>query len=115
MLSGAYLRCSALRGEAPVLDHEATILDDLDTRFGEGAGNVCGVTVSYLLGRFASTAFLHAHFRKGMEQLEKWFERIGKWALAFGYAVERLPGRVRLVTAAVLAASALASLPFLLY
>jgi membrane protein DedA with SNARE-associated domain len=51
------------------------------------AGNVCGVTVSYLLGRFASTAFLHAHFRKGMEQLEKWFERIGKWALAFGYFI----------------------------
>jgi hypothetical protein len=37
------------------------------------------------------------------------------WALAFGYAVDRLPGRVRLLTAAVLAASALASLPFLLY
>ncbi len=37
------------------------------------------------------------------------------WALAFGYAVDRLPGRVRLVVAAVLAASALASLPFLLY
>ncbi len=37
------------------------------------------------------------------------------WALAFGYAVDRLPGRARLVVAAVLAASALASLPFLLY
>ena len=37
------------------------------------------------------------------------------WALAFGYAVERLPGRTRLVVAAILAASALASLPFLLY
>jgi hypothetical protein len=37
------------------------------------------------------------------------------WALGFGYAIDRLPGRVRLVTAALLAASALASLPFLLY
>jgi hypothetical protein len=37
------------------------------------------------------------------------------WALAFGYAVERLPGRLRLVAGLVLAASALASLPFLLY
>jgi hypothetical protein len=37
------------------------------------------------------------------------------WALAFGYAVDRLPGRLRLVTAAVLAASVLVSLPFLLY
>ncbi len=37
------------------------------------------------------------------------------WALAFGYGFERLPRRIRLVVAAVLAASALASLPFLLY
>jgi drug/metabolite transporter (DMT)-like permease len=37
------------------------------------------------------------------------------WALAFGYAVDRLPGRWRLAVAAFLAASALASLPFLLY
>jgi hypothetical protein len=37
------------------------------------------------------------------------------WALAFGYAVDRLPGRWRVAAAALLAASALASLPFLLY
>ena len=37
------------------------------------------------------------------------------WALAFGYALDRLPHRARLVAAAVLAASALAALPFLLY
>jgi hypothetical protein len=37
------------------------------------------------------------------------------WALAFGYAVDRLPGRTRIVVATILAASALASLPFLLY
>jgi hypothetical protein len=37
------------------------------------------------------------------------------WALAFGYALDRLPGRARPVIAGVLAASALASLPFLLY
>jgi hypothetical protein len=37
------------------------------------------------------------------------------WALAFGYGVDRLPGRWRLVAAVVLVASALASLPFLLY
>jgi hypothetical protein len=37
------------------------------------------------------------------------------WALAFGYALDRLRGRWRLAVAAILAASALASLPFLLY
>jgi hypothetical protein len=37
------------------------------------------------------------------------------WALAFGYALDRLPGRARPVVAGLLAASALAALPFLLY
>jgi hypothetical protein len=37
------------------------------------------------------------------------------WALGFGYAVCGLPARLRLAAAFVLAASALASLPFLLY
>jgi hypothetical protein len=37
------------------------------------------------------------------------------WALAFGYALDRLPHRVRLVVAGLLAASALAALPFLVY
>jgi hypothetical protein len=37
------------------------------------------------------------------------------WALAFGYALDRLPGRVRPVVAGILAASALAALPFLVY
>jgi hypothetical protein len=37
------------------------------------------------------------------------------WALAFGFALERLPGRLRIVVAAVLAASVLVALPFLLY
>jgi hypothetical protein len=37
------------------------------------------------------------------------------WALAFGYALDRLPSRVRLATIAILIASALASIPFLLY
>jgi hypothetical protein len=37
------------------------------------------------------------------------------WALAFGFALDRLPNRIRLVVAGVLAASALAALPFLVY
>jgi len=37
------------------------------------------------------------------------------WALAFGYGLERIPGRARVVVAGVLAASALAALPFLVY
>jgi hypothetical protein len=37
------------------------------------------------------------------------------WALAFGFALDRLPGRVRVLVAAILAVSALAALPFLVY
>jgi hypothetical protein len=37
------------------------------------------------------------------------------WALGFGYALDRLPGRVRVVVAGVLAASVLVALPFLVY
>jgi hypothetical protein len=37
------------------------------------------------------------------------------WALAFGYGLERLPRRVRPAVAGILAASALAALPFLVY
>ena len=37
------------------------------------------------------------------------------WALAFGYALDRLPGRIRAAVAGLLAASALAALPFLVY
>jgi hypothetical protein len=37
------------------------------------------------------------------------------WALAFGYAVDRLPARLRVAAVVALAASALAAVPFLLY
>ena len=37
------------------------------------------------------------------------------WALAFGYALDRLPGRARVVAAGILAASALVAIPFLVY
>jgi len=51
------------------------------------AGNVSGVTISYLLGRFAGVTYLQKHVKSGMERLEHWFERIGKWALVFGYFI----------------------------
>jgi membrane protein DedA with SNARE-associated domain len=59
------------------------------------AGNVSGVSISYLIGRYAGEHFLKRHLQKGIDTLEHWFERIGKWALAFGYFI---PG-VRHLTA----------------
>ena len=87
----------------------------IPTLIGACAGNVLGVSLSYLIGRYAGDHYLKRHLQKGMDTLEHWFERVGKWALAFGYAVDRLPGRLRIAVAALLAASALAALPFLLY
>jgi membrane protein DedA with SNARE-associated domain len=60
------------------------------------AGNIVGVTASYGIGRFAGmTSWVHNHLARSMLNLEHWFEKIGKWTLAFGYFV---PG-VRHLTA----------------
>jgi len=60
------------------------------------AGNIVGVTASYGLGRFAGmTSWVHNHLATSMINLEHWFEKIGKWTLAFGYFI---PG-VRHLTA----------------
>jgi len=67
----------------------------LPTLLGACAGNVLGVSVSYAIGRFAGDHYLKRHLKKGMDKLEHWFERIGKWALTFGYFI---PG-VRHLTA----------------
>ena len=67
----------------------------IPTLIGACAGNVLGVTLSYAVGRFAGDHYLKRHLQKGMDQLEHWFEKIGKWALVFGYFI---PG-VRHLTA----------------
>jgi membrane protein DedA with SNARE-associated domain len=65
------------------------------------AGSASGITVSYTLGRIFGMALLH-RFGKYLhltpERLVRahvWFERIGQWALTFGYFI---PG-VRHLTA----------------
>jgi membrane protein DedA with SNARE-associated domain len=67
----------------------------IPTLIGACAGNVLGVSLSYAVGRFAGDHYLKRHLQKGMDNLEHWFEKIGKWALVFGYFV---PG-VRHLTA----------------
>lgn len=57
------------------------------------AGSVCGITVSYLLGRtgaiYALERFppLHRWVGRHLPQAKKWFERYGKWTLSIGYFV----------------------------
>jgi LPXTG-motif cell wall-anchored protein len=60
------------------------------------AGSLCGITVSYLLGR---TGVIYVLERFGplkrwvdrhLPQVESWFQRYGKWTLFFGYFVAGL-------------------------
>lgn len=64
-------------------------------------GSICGITVSYVLGRSFGLPLIH-RFGKYLHitedriaKVHDWFESVGRWALAFGYFI---PG-VRHLTA----------------
>jgi membrane protein DedA with SNARE-associated domain len=65
------------------------------------AGSICGITLSYWLGRTFGIALVHryGHYVRVTEEhvnkAHAWFERVGHWGLTFGYFV---PG-VRHLTA----------------
>jgi len=57
------------------------------------AGSLCGITLSYTLGRTGAVLVLEKfgpfqrHVGSQMPKVHEWFERYGKWALFFGYFV----------------------------
>jgi membrane protein DedA with SNARE-associated domain len=57
------------------------------------AGSLCGITLSFVLGRtgaiYALERFepLHRWVGRHLPQVEIWFERYGKWTLFFGYFI----------------------------
>jgi membrane protein DedA with SNARE-associated domain len=64
------------------------------------AGCLCGITLSYVVGRAIGARALDRaarHHRKGVDRAQSWFRRFGTWLLAFGYFI---PG-VRHVTAII--------------
>jgi membrane protein DedA with SNARE-associated domain len=71
------------------LDYSTTIT----TAF---AGSLCGITVSYVLGRTGVILVLerfepmHRYVGRHMPQVETWFRRYGKWTLFFGYFIAGL-------------------------
>lgn len=72
-------------------------------------GSMCGITLSYVLGRTGGRAlilhyggWLHITHER-LVSVEKWMEHSGRWALTFGYFI---PG-VRHVTALVAGSSEL--------
>ena len=80
-------------------------------------GSVCGITVSYLIGRTAGLIVIHKFGRflfltdAKLERVRHWFERFGKWMLVIGYFV---PG-VRHFTALVAGTSRLPYREFALF
>jgi membrane protein DedA with SNARE-associated domain len=56
-------------------------------------GSVCGITVSYLLGRKLGLPLVHrygryVHFGQAeLDRVHNWFHRIGRWTLTFGYYI----------------------------
>jgi membrane protein DedA with SNARE-associated domain len=84
------------------LDMELTIISAF-------AGTICGISVSYLIGKASGILLLHRYgryFSVTPERLRKatdWFTKIGKWTLPIGYFV---PG-VRHVTAYIAGAAEL--------
>ena len=67
---------------------------DLGTTIAVGfAGSLCGISVSYTLGRtgavYALERFEPARrwMSRHLPQVEMWFQRYGKWTLSFGYFI----------------------------
>ena len=81
------------------------------------AGSICGITLSYLLGRSAGYGFVHRYGRyvhlteDRLGQILGWFDKVGHWLLTFGYFV---PG-VRHFTALVAGMSRLKYRSFAMY
>src|SRR5712691_7027170 len=51
-------------------------------------GSVCGISLSYLLGRGSGSYLAKTRFAADrLENARNWFERFGGWTLVFGYFI----------------------------
>ncbi len=62
-------------------------LNGLGTLAVAYAGSVCGITLSYILGRIGVTALLHKLGAHHLQKTHDFFERYGRWTLFFGYFI----------------------------
>jgi membrane protein DedA with SNARE-associated domain len=80
-------------------------------------GSMCGITISYILGRSLGLFIIHHYGRflhitpQQMEKVHAWFDRFGTWTLTVGYFI---PG-VRHLTAVVAGTSNLRPLVFSIF
>lgn len=57
------------------------------------AGSICGITVSYVIGKKVGSRLLHKYGKrfgiteKRLEKAHQWFEKFGKWSLFIGYFI----------------------------
>lgn len=89
----------------------------LPTVLSAYAGSICGITISYTIGRTGGLFLIHkygpyVHFTpERLARVHDWFERMGRWALVFGYF---MPG-IRHFTAIVAGSSELEPHVFALF
>ncbi|HMK37125.1 MAG TPA: DedA family protein [Desulfomonilaceae bacterium] len=56
-------------------------------------GSLCGITASYVLGRILGASVIGTYgpyvglHREEIAKINRWYERLGKWTLFFGYFV----------------------------
>ncbi|HWB82633.1 MAG TPA: DedA family protein [Bryobacteraceae bacterium] len=56
-------------------------------------GSVCGITISYILGRTFGIALIHRYGKylhiseASISRAHSWFERLGRWTLTIGYFI----------------------------
>ncbi len=80
-------------------------------------GSICGITLSYIIGRTLGLGFVHKWGRyvgvndQRLEVVHSWFNRIGHWALFLGYYI----AGVRHFTAIVAGTSSLEYRSFAAY
>jgi membrane protein DedA with SNARE-associated domain len=89
----------------------------IPTLLAASLGSMCGITLSYVLGRTLGLGIVHRYGRyihvteRDLARVEGWFERWGKWMLTVGYFI---PG-VRHFTALVAGSSSLPPRTFAAY
>jgi len=81
------------------------------------AGSICGITISYTIGCTGGLYVIHKYgpyvkfTPERLAQVHRWFERMGRWALFFGYF---MPG-IRHFTAVIAGTSELEPRIFALF
>jgi len=80
-------------------------------------GSWCGISLSYTIGRTLGLGFVHrfgkyVHLNdEKIDKVHRWFDRIGHWALLFGYYI----AGVRHITAILAGTSRLRFVSFIAY